>query len=159
MRNCPDRLREFLDAWRLITDETERTSALISYADRFKEVPPEVAQRPFPKEHQVPFCESEAYVWAIVKPDRTVQLYFAVENPSGISAKALAVILDRTLSGTPPEHLVDVTPDVVETIFRQNISMGKGMGLMSMVQTVRRFASQACTQHPFQSALEDKTHP
>jgi hypothetical protein len=38
-------------------------------------------------------------VWALKKPDDTLKLYFAVENPSGVSAKALAAILDKTLSG------------------------------------------------------------
>ena len=36
-----------------------------------------------------------------------------------------------------------VTPDIVEKIFRQNISMGKGLGLMSMVQAVRTLANAA----------------
>ena len=35
------------------------------------------------------------------------------------------------------------TPDIVEKIFRQNISMGKGLGLMSMVQAVRSLANAA----------------
>jgi len=146
MKDYPDKLKEFLDIWGLTADETERVSNLISYADRFKEVPPEVARRPFPKEHQVPFCESEAYVWIAQKPDKTLKFYFAVENPSGISAKALAVILDKTLSGAPPEQVASVSPDIVEKIFRENISMGKGMGLMSMVQMVRRLAVEACTR-------------
>jgi hypothetical protein len=36
-----------------------------------------------------------------------------------------------------------VSPDIVERIFRQNISMGKGMGLMSMVLAVQALARQA----------------
>jgi sulfur transfer protein SufE len=66
-----------------------------------------------------------------------------VENPSGVSAKALATILDRSLSGLPPAEIAEVTPDLVERIFRQNISMGKGLGLMSMVQAVRSLATAA----------------
>jgi sulfur transfer protein SufE len=79
-------------------------------------------------------------------PDGTLKLAFAVENPSGISAKALAAILDQTLSGLPPEEIAKVDPDIVEQIFRQNISMGKGMGLMSMVQAVRTLAKTAATR-------------
>ena len=79
-------------------------------------------------------------MWAVRKPDGTLKLHFAVENPSGISAKALAAILDRSLSGLPAAEIAEVTPDIVEAIFRQNISMGKGMGLMSMVQAVRALA-------------------
>jgi len=66
-----------------------------------------------------------------------------VENPSGVSAKALAAILDRTLSGLPASEIAQVDPDIVERIFRQNISMGKGLGLMSMVQSVRALAKAA----------------
>ena len=116
---------------------------LLSYADQFKEVPREIAARPFDQSHQVPQCESDAYVWAMKRPDGTLQLYFAVENPSGVSAKALAAILDKTLSGLPPAEIATITPEIVEQIFRQNISMGKGMGLMSMVQAVAALAKAA----------------
>jgi len=137
------RLDEILDTFAMFTDPADRTDLLLSYADQFKEVPPEIARRPFAKEHLVPHCESEAYVWATLLPDRTLKLYFAVENPSGVSAKALAAILDRSLSGLPPEDVASVSPDIVEKVFRQNISMGKGLGLMSMVQAVRALAKRA----------------
>jgi cysteine desulfuration protein SufE len=124
-------------------DPADRTGMLLSYADQFKEVPPAIASRPFAKSHQVPQCESDAYVWAQKLPDGTLKLYFAVENPSGVSAKALATILDKTLSGLPASEIATITPDIVEQIFRQNISMGKGMGLMSMVDAVRALAKAA----------------
>ena len=124
-------------------DPADRTGMLLSYADQFKEVPPSIATRPFPTSHQVPQCESDAYVWAQKMPDDTLKLYFAVENPSGVSAKALAAILDKTLSGQPASEIATVNCDIVEKIFRQNISMGKGMGLMSMVQAVSALAKAA----------------
>jgi cysteine desulfuration protein SufE len=140
-----DKLNDTLETFATFTDTADRTSLLLSYADLFKEVPANVATRPFDKKHLVPHCESEAYVWANKQPDGTLKLYFAVENPSGISAKALAAILDRTLSGLPASEIAEITPDLVEQIFRQNISMGKGMGLMSMVQAVRSLAKAAST--------------
>ena len=79
----------------------------------------------------------------IKQPDGTLKLYFAVENPSGVSAKALAAILDKTLSGLPASEIATVNCDIVEKIFRQNISMGKGMGLMSMVNAVQALARRA----------------
>ena len=151
MRGCPERLREFLETLMMVSDESDRANLLISYADRFREVPPDVARRPFPEDHRVPFCESEAYVWAVPNTDGSLKFYFAVENPSGVSAKALAAILDKTLSGARPEEVTAVSPDIVEKIFRQNISMGKGMGLMSMVQTVQRLACRACSPPPVTS--------
>lgn len=139
----PPKLRDLLDTFEMFSDPADRTGMLLSYADQFKEVPPEIARRPFPANHQVPQCESDAYVWAMKRPDGTLQLYFAVENPSGVSAKALAAILDRTLSGLPASDIARVGPEIVERIFRQNISMGKGMGLMSMVQAVQALAKAA----------------
>ena len=141
----PLKLQAVLDTFAMFTDMADRTNLLLGYADQFREVPPEVARRPFDKSHLVPHCESEAYVWANRQPDGTLKLYFAVENPSGVSAKALAAILDRSLSGLPPAEIATVTPDIVEQIFRQNISMGKGLGLMSMVQAVRSLATKAMT--------------
>lgn len=123
-------------------DEAERVQMLLDFSDRFREVPASIATRPFPKENNVPYCESEAYVWLTRGPGGTVQLYFAVENPSGISARALAYLLDRTLSGLPPAQIATVSPDLVSRVFRQNISMGKGMGLTAMVQAVSARASR-----------------
>jgi cysteine desulfuration protein SufE len=139
----PPSLQKLLDTFALFPDPADRTNLLLSYADQFREVPPEVAQRPFDKAHQVPQCESDAYAWAVKKPDGTLALHFAVENPSGVSAKALAAILQKTLSGLTPDEIASVSAEIVEQIFRQNISMGKGMGLMGMVNAVRALAARA----------------
>src|SRR6185436_6742250 len=138
----PEKLQQLIDMFQMF-DPADRTNLLLSYADQFKEVPASIATRPFPKSHQVPQCESDAYVWAQKLPDDTLKLYFAVENPSGISAKALAAILDKTLSGLAAAEVATVNCDIVEKIFRQNISMGKGMGLMSMVNAVQALARRA----------------
>jgi cysteine desulfuration protein SufE len=138
-----EKLQSVLDTFAMFSDPADRTNLLLSYAEQFREVPPSVAERPFDPLHSVPHCESEAYVWALRNPDGTLKLHFAVENPSGISAKALAAILDRSLSGLPPQEIAQVSPEIVEQIFRQNISMGKGMGLMSLVHSVRSLAQAA----------------
>jgi len=139
----PPPLQKLLDTFAMFPDPADRTDLLLSYADQFREVPPEVARRPFDPSHQVPQCESDAYAWATKRPDGTLALHFAVENPSGISAKALAAILEKTLSGLTPAEIEGVSPEIVEQIFRQNISMGKGMGLMGMVNAVRALAARA----------------
>jgi cysteine desulfuration protein SufE len=139
----PPTLQAVLDTFALFSDPADRTNLLLDYADQFHEVPPVVAARPFGAEHRIPHCESDAYAWAIKQPGGTLKLYFAVENPSGVSAKALASILDRSLSGLTPGEIASVSPDIVEQIFRQNISMGKGLGLMSMVEAVRTLARRA----------------
>ena len=60
-----------------------------------------------------------------------------------MSARALATILDRTLSGLPAKDIATLDCGIVERIFRRNISMGKGMGLMAMVDAVRLLAKRA----------------
>jgi len=145
MAGLPQRLQDVLDTFAMFDDPADRVTLLLDYADRFRHVLPEVATRPYDKAHQVPQCESEAYVWALEQPDGTLKLYFAVENPSGVSARALAAILDQSLSGLPAREVATVTTDIVERIFRQNISMGKGLGLMSMVQAVRTLAERAAS--------------
>jgi cysteine desulfuration protein SufE len=132
-----------METFALLDDPADRVDLLLSYAERFREVPPQIATRPFPKEQLVPACESEAYVWAVPQSNGTLALYFAVENPAGVSAKALAAILEQTLSGLPPEEIERVPPDLIYDLFRQNISMGKGMGLMAMVQAVCALARHA----------------
>jgi cysteine desulfuration protein SufE len=144
----PSKLQHVLETFDLFPDPSDRVGLLLSYSDQFKEVPPEVARRPFAKSHQIPQCESDAYVWALRQPDGTLKLHFAVENPSGVSARALAAILDKTLSGSAPAEIAGIDCGIVERIFRQNISMGKGMGLMAMVEAVRALAKQAEAPRP-----------
>lgn len=143
MSDYPGRLGEAIETLSFATDPADRVDLLLSFADRFREVPPDVARRPFPDINRVPSCESEAFVWGVLQDDGTLKLHFAVENPSGVSAKALASILDRGLSGLPPAEVARVTPDIVYEIFRRDISMGKGLGLMSMVRAVQVIARQA----------------
>ena len=134
MSQYPGKLQSVLDTFDMFPDPADRTNMLLSYADQFRDVPPEVAARPFDTSHQVPQCESDAYVWARKMPDGTLTLHFAVENPSGVSAKALAAILERSLSGLSASEIAKVDASIVERIFRQNISMGAPTRLPHSVQ-------------------------
>jgi len=69
-------------------------------------------------------------------PDHTLKFHFAVENPQGISAKAMSVILDETASGAPLEEVAAIPCDIVYQFFGKDISMGKGQGLMGLVTKV-----------------------
>ncbi len=135
----PGRLAEIVEGLESL-DRSDRIDALISIAGRFREVPESVASRPFPETHRVPACESQAFVWMEDEPAGGLKLHFAVENPQGISAKALAVILDEGLSGERPEALAELPGELVERIFGRELSLGKTMGLSGMVQAVRREA-------------------
>ena len=133
-------LRAHLETLELLPDRADRIQYLISLADRFHGVPPSVATRPFGEDHRVPQCESEAYVWAAPRADGTLDFHFAVENPQGVSAKALAVMLAEGLSGQPPEVVARVPTDLVYGVFGRELSMGKNLGLMGMVQMCQAFA-------------------
>lgn len=140
MAEYPERLAKLLGQLRLLPDRSERIQWLVDVSDRFRSVPERIAVRPFPTSHQTPACESEAYVWAEPQPDGTLRFWFAVENPQGVSAKSLAVILDETLSGTPPEQIAAMPSDFVDEIFGRELSMGKNMGLRGMIAMVQNSA-------------------
>ncbi|MBN1966673.1 MAG: SufE family protein [Anaerolineae bacterium] len=142
MAAYPDKLEQIIQDFAWISDREERSAYLIELADQFVPVPERIATRPYPEDHRVPFCESEAYVWTEGRDDGTLQFYFAVDNPQGLSAMAMAHILDTTLSGAPLEQVAQVPDDIVLRIFGKNISMGKGQGLMGLVAMAREAAKK-----------------
>jgi cysteine desulfuration protein SufE len=121
-------------------DRGMRSEMLIEYADQFEDVPPGVATRPFPEVNRAPRCESEAYVFPVDRPDGTLKFHFAVENPQGLSAKAWAVMLDEACSGQPLEQVAAAPQDVIFRIFGRDLSMGKGQGLIGMMELVQHAA-------------------
>ena len=129
----PEKLARFLALLELMPERSERIEFLISTADRYRGVPDEIARRPYPRERLVPNCESEAYFWEEEQADGSLRFHYAVENPQGISAKAMAVIIDETLSGAPPEEVAAVSGDLPYDIFGRELSMGKSMGLTGML--------------------------
>ena len=140
MTDYPGPLNEILGDFDFVTSQAERAELLIDWADRFAPVPPDIAAPPYPDEHRVPFCESDAYVWALPQTDGTLRLYFAVESPQGLSAMALAAILTESLSGLEAKQIAAVTPDIVLKLFGTDISMGKGQGLTALVAMVQAAA-------------------
>lgn len=137
-----DKLNTFVTELSSIEDRDLHMDMLIEIAERFSDVPAEIAQRPFEESHRVPGCESEAFVFA-KKEDEKMQFYFAVENPHGISAKALAVIIDENLSNLNPSDIQNVSEDIVSQIFGGTISMAKGHGLMNMIAMAKHLAKHA----------------
>lgn len=140
--DLPSKLAETVELFEML-DRGQRIDTLISVANRFEEVPERVATRPFSDDHKVPGCESEAYVWAEGRDDGTLSFHFAVENPQGISAKAMAALLEESCSGAPLEQVAAIPGDVVYALFGRELSMGKSMGLMGMVSMVAGSAKKA----------------
>jgi cysteine desulfuration protein SufE len=139
----PAKLSKLLRRITAAATRAERIQTLIDISRRYREVPQRIATRPYTKDHEVPGCESGVYVYTEDRDDGTLEFHFAVENPHGISAKALAVILADTMSGTPLAQVAALSSDIVYDLFGQELSMGKSMGLQAMVQMVARAAQRA----------------
>lgn len=140
MEELPPKLARLLDALALVSDRGERIQLLIDVAGRFRGVPERLAASPYPEAKKVPGCESEAYLLEEERPDGTLDFHFAVENPQGISAKAMAVILEESLSGVPLEQVARLPGDLPDRLFGGELSMGKSLGLAGMVAMVQAAA-------------------
>jgi cysteine desulfuration protein SufE len=145
MTAYPEKLHDLVTALGMLDERTDRIDMLIDIAGRFRGVPEEIARRPYPEDRKVPGCESQAYLFTEERPDDTLGFHFAVENPQGISAMALAVILAESLSGAPPEQVAQVPGEIVYDLFGRELSMGKSMGLMGMVNMVTTTARRRAT--------------
>ena len=142
MAGYPPKLQEYLDDFDFVTSREERVDYLIAIADEFEAVPASVASKPYDEAQRVIGCESEAFVWALDREDGTLDFYFDVLNPQGLSAIAMSAILDRSCSGAPLEQVAAVNGEVVFKFFGKDISMGKGRGLTELVNAVVYYARQ-----------------
>lgn len=141
MDELPHKLRDLLEELRSVDSDT-RGEILIELADTFTSVPPEVATPPYPEESRVPGCESEVFAFATNRSDGSRDYHFAVQNPQGISAKAMAAIIQQTLNGEPLSTIQALPQDIAYEIFGRTLSMGKGQGLMSMIGMVKALAAK-----------------
>ena len=136
MSKLPPKLQAYLDDFGFISTREERVDYLIAIADEFEPVPASIATKPYDEAHRVIGCESEAFVWAIDLPDGTLDFYFDVLNPQGLSAMAMSAILDQACSGAALDQVAAISGEVVFTFFGKDISMGKGRGLTELLNAV-----------------------
>lgn len=142
MPEYPPKLQDYLDDFGFISTRDERIDFLIAISDEFEPVPASVATKPYEEAYRVIGCESEAFVWAIDRPDGTLDFHFDVLNPQGLSAMAMCAILDQSCSGAPLDQVAAINGDVVFTFFGKDISMGKGRGLTEIINAVVYSANQ-----------------
>jgi cysteine desulfuration protein SufE len=133
----PGPLEEFLGLLDLLPGRDERIAELIQVSRRFRPVGPEVSRPPHAEDRRVPGCESEVFVWVSLDDAGGLRLDFAVENPQGVSAMALAAILQQCFEGRDPAEAAALSPEVVERIFGRELSMGKSLGLTNLVRAVQ----------------------
>lgn len=144
MADYPQKLQEAIEDFSFITTRTERQQYLIQLADQFSDVKVSetIASKPYDEAHRVPECESEAFVWWTENEDGTLDYHYDVLNPQGLSAMAMSVILGEACSGAPLEQVASIQEDVVFEFFGKNISMGKGRGLIGIVNMMKAAARQ-----------------
>jgi len=143
MTAMPPALQDLIDDFATM-ETVEQHEYLLQLSDRFEDVPSHIAQRPFDKDslNHVQHCESDAYVFMEALPDGGLRFHFAVENPQGVSARALSRILQEVTPNQSLEAIDAIPESLVTTLFGKGISMGKGMGLTGIIQLVKFFAKQ-----------------
>jgi cysteine desulfuration protein SufE len=137
---APPKLAQFLEDLKLV-DRELLGELLIETASRIRPLPERFPRSPLPEEAKVPACESEVYLFS-EPAGAGLDFHFVVQNPQGISAKALAVILSETLSGEDVSLVAQIDPSFVYMVFGRNLSMGKGQGLISMASMVKALAER-----------------
>ena len=134
----PTKLQEYLDDLAIFTDRQDHIEYLIALSDDYEH--PDASSFVRSDEKKVPGCESEVFIESVPNGP-SVDYRFAVDNPQGISAMAMAAILQSSLSGASKEEIQAVDEDVVFKIFGNELSMGKNLGLTNMVRIVKRLAN------------------
>jgi len=133
--SLPAALQSQLDDLALYPDRSDRIQALIEIGSGF--VNPTVEAFPRLPENRVPGCESEVFVAV-----QNGKFVFAVDNPQGISAMAMAQILAEGLIGATPKEISVIPEEIVFDIFGRELSMGKSLGLTGMVKMVKALAAR-----------------
>ncbi len=155
-RLWPPVVRELLDTFAWLSPQ-ERYEVLIEYADAFEPVPPEIASPPYPAAHMVPHCESRAYVWTVEEPERHgLRCYFAVENPQGLAARAVARILQLACAEAPAWQVAAIPDDLPQRLFGPRLSMGRTLGLNGLVARVKAAAQRHVAACPACQAARDR---
>lgn len=135
----PPLVQEFVDLVALSGDRTERIQTLISLSDRYDGAAASGVSRD--AERRVPGCESEVYLDSAPKGDG-IDLLYAVDNPQGVSAMALAVVLREGLAGRPLQEVLQVSENLPFDLFGAELSMGKSTGLTNMVRMAKALAQR-----------------
>jgi sulfur transfer protein SufE len=141
--SLPSELQDILALVEGTQDYEEKCDLLIEFAGSFKPCDPNKYTYPYDKNHQVPGCESEVYLWVNKNAEGAFSFDVIVENPQGISAKALAQILIEGLRSANADAIQAIPEDTVYRIFGTSLSMGKGQGLMGMIRLLKHLVKQA----------------
>lgn len=136
----PARLSEIVQDFASMPGRAERIDALISISKEFENPSPE--EFPRSESARVPGCESEVFI-VQERTENGLAFRIAVDNPQGISAMALARILQDGTSEATAAEISKISDSIVFDIFGSELSMGKSLGLTGMVRMVAALAARA----------------
>ena len=92
-------------------------------------------------EHLIKGCQSR--VWLDAKVENGVLVFTA--DSDAIITKGIISLLIRIYSGRTPEEILSSDFSVVEKIgLKENLSPTRANGLVSMIQTMKKLASENC---------------
>ena len=92
-------------------------------------------------EHLIKGCQSR--VWLDAKMENGVLVFNA--DSDAIITKGIMSLLIRIYSGRTPEEILSSDFSVVEKIgLKENLSPTRANGLVSMIQTMKKLASENC---------------
>ncbi len=127
---------ELISDFELFEDWMDRYQYLIDLGRRLPEFPEELRT----EENRIRGCQSQVWFVADKKDGR---LEFRAISDAAIVSGLIALLL-RLYSGRYPQDILDTPPDFVTALqLESHLSPTRSNGLSSMLQAIRRFATEA----------------
>lgn len=127
---------ELVADFELFDDWMDRYQYLIDLGRRLPEFPDELRV----EDNRIRGCQSQ--VW-FVPEQKDGRLHFKAISDAAIVSGLIALLL-RLYSGRKPQDILDTPPDFVAALqLESHLSPTRSNGLYSMLEAIRRFASEA----------------
>ncbi|MDH3334624.1 MAG: SufE family protein [Gammaproteobacteria bacterium] len=127
---------ELIADFELFEDWMDRYQYLIDLGRRLPEFPDELRT----EENRIRGCQSQ--VWFVAE-EKDGRLEFRAVSDAAIVSGLIALLL-RLYSGRYPQDILDTPPDFVTALqLESHLSPTRSNGLSSMLQAIRRFATEA----------------
>jgi len=128
--------REVIEEFSLFEDWMDRYQYLIDLGRRLPEFPEALRT----EENRIRGCQSQ--VWFVAEQKEGRLLFRAISDAAIVSG--LIALLLRLYSGRYPQEILDTPPDFVTALqLESHLSPTRSNGLSSMLQAIRRFATEA----------------
>lgn len=127
---------ELIADFELFDDWMDRYQYLIDLGRRLPDFPDALRT----EENRIRGCQSQ--VW-FVPQRKDGRLEFQAISDAAIVSGLIALLL-RLYSGRKPQDILDTTPDFIQALdLESHLSPTRSNGLYSMLEAIRRFASEA----------------